>query len=82
MTELDLSQYNFHDHLMTEEDKAELNKMYIVSFRGQETIVNTEGLRSLDFELTKRGFRLIYREATEEEVKLHNEWLAQQKEKL
>lgn len=75
-----LSKYNFHDHLMTEEDKATRNKKYIVSLRGKETILSYAEVCRLDFELANGGYRLMYREATEEEVKLHNEWLANQKE--
>lgn len=79
-----LKRYGFHEHLLTEKEKAEEaareKRMFVVRLGSVETVIDGASMARLDQELTMSNRYPIVREATEEEIRLHNEWLAQQKD--
>lgn len=82
--------YGFHEHLPTQQERDELEakskKMVLVMWGGTESVMTYGDYVRLEQELTDDAIKrhggipkLSIRDATEEEVKLHNEWLANNK---
>lgn len=86
------SKYGFHEHIPTQQERdekeAKLKKMVVVKWGGTESVMTYGDYVRLEQELLdisnsnnqRYSPRLLIQEATEEDIRLHNEWLAQQKE--
>ena len=85
--------YGFHEHLPTQKELDELEakrkKMVLVMWGGTESVMTYGDYVRLEQDLMAESIKhqslaphLLIQEATEEEIRLHNEWLAQQKESV
>lgn len=84
--------YGFHEHILTQKERDELEAkrktMVLVKWGGTEAVMTYGDYVRLEQDLLADSIKhqslvpaLLIQEATEEEISLHNEWLAQQKEK-